>query len=229
MRSWTLIPPPDPSTWRRTRAAVWLGISRSTTETLCSSLAVNKEKCNYQKWLQAFKKWVRLTDLVYLPNRSGSSDSYWRSPRSLLITWISSSKAKKTRRIQVISALYILTNYINHSIFFNQTESRITRNGSFRGLGSACVDFLWDLVTLFVSCDWLDLKACFVLIWQLVRYVETKTLYSPAHGSHSRGRGSPDKQVKEARNSFYFPQTSFINSFPNTVRFIVSVWNLPQK
>ena len=34
---------------------------------------------------------------------------------------------------------------------------------------------------------------------------------------------------KEARNSFQFPQTSFTNSFPNTVRFIVSVWNLPQK
>ena len=163
MRSWTLIPPPDTGTWRRTRAAVWLGLSRSTTETLCSSLAVNKEKCNYQKWGQAFKKGVRLTDLVYLPNWRGSSDSYWRSPRSPWMTWISSSKAEKARKIQVISALYILTSYINHSIFFNQTESIITRNRSFRGLGSACVDFLWDLVILFVSCDWLDLKACFVL------------------------------------------------------------------
>ena len=29
--------------------------------------------------------------------------------------------------------------------------------------------------------------------------------------------------IKEARNSFHFPQTSFTNSFPNTVWFIVSV------
>ena len=29
--------------------------------------------------------------------------------------------------------------------------------------------------------------------------------------------------LKEARNSFHFPQTSFTNSFPNTVWFIVSV------
>ena len=28
---------------------------------------------------------------------------------------------------------------------------------------------------------------------------------------------------KEARNSFHFPQTSFTNSFPNTVWFIASV------
>ena len=31
-----------------------------------------------------------------------------------------------------------------------------------------------------------------------------------------------------ARNSFNFPQTSFTNSFPNTVWFILSVWNLLQ-
>ena len=30
-------------------------------------------------------------------------------------------------------------------------------------------------------------------------------------------------KVKEARNSFHFLQTSFTNSFPNTVWFIVSV------
>ena len=30
-------------------------------------------------------------------------------------------------------------------------------------------------------------------------------------------------EFKEARNSFHFPQTSFTNSFPNTVWFIVSV------
>ena len=29
--------------------------------------------------------------------------------------------------------------------------------------------------------------------------------------------------IKEARNSFHFPQTSFTNSLPNTVWFIVSV------
>ena len=29
--------------------------------------------------------------------------------------------------------------------------------------------------------------------------------------------------VKVARNSLYFPQTSFTNSFPNTVWFIVAV------
>ena len=34
--------------------------------------------------------------------------------------------------------------------------------------------------------------------------------------------------IKVARNSFHFPQTSFTNSFPITVWFIVWVWNLPQ-
>ena len=34
--------------------------------------------------------------------------------------------------------------------------------------------------------------------------------------------------VKVARNSFHFSQTSFTNSFPITVWFNVSVWNLPQ-
>ena len=35
--------------------------------------------------------------------------------------------------------------------------------------------------------------------------------------------------LKEARNSFHFPQTSFTNPFQDTVRFVVSLWNLPQK
>ena len=33
----------------------------------------------------------------------------------------------------------------------------------------------------------------------------------------------PGYGLKVARNSFHFPQTSFTNSFPNTVWFIVSV------
>ena len=34
-------------------------------------------------------------------------------------------------------------------------------------------------------------------------------------------------EFKEAQNSFHFSQTSFTSSFPNKVRFIVSVGNLP--
>ena len=44
-------------------------------------------------------------------------------------------------------------------------------------------------------------------------------------------RSMKSLDFKEARNSFYFLQTSFTNSFPNTstVWLILSVWNLPQK
>ena len=41
-------------------------------------------------------------------------------------------------------------------------------------------------------------------------------------------KNSARVQLKVARDSFHFPQTSFTNSFPNIVWFIVSVWNLPQ-
>ena len=39
----------------------------------------------------------------------------------------------------------------------------------------------------------------------------------------SLARGDAVTSVREARNRFHFPQTSFRNSFPNTVWFIVSV------
>ena len=41
--------------------------------------------------------------------------------------------------------------------------------------------------------------------------------------SATRNNFLQSAKLKEARNSFHFPQTSFTNSFPNTVWFIVSV------
>ena len=81
-------------------------------------------------------------------------------------------------------------------------------------------------VTLKIS-SLLQIFAFLGIVKTIIRKITlffNKNIVFPAQDEYSYL--SADFRLKEARNSFHFPQTSFTNSFPNTVWFIVS--NLPQ-
>lgn len=123
VRSSTLVPPPATNTWRRTLVAVWLGISRSTTETLSCSLADSKEKYNINKNDRKF--WQKRYWQIYLPKWSAFNVSYWRSPKPLLITWISSSRAKKNSKKEIkVTARYILSQTEETCYLLNQLRDK---------------------------------------------------------------------------------------------------------
>ena len=67
-----------------------------------------------------------------------------------------------------------------------------------------------------------NLESPRILLWRF------RELKSPGIRTAQVLESSGNVELKEALNSFHFPQTSFTSVFPNIVWFLVSVWNLPQ-
>ena len=70
----------------------------------------------------------------------------------------------------------------------------------------------------------IKIKMCFIVTGTLIDNGYASLLFSQTMFSYCFCMLSEFAKVfKEARNSFHFPQTSFTNSFPITVWFIVTV------